>query len=232
MATFYTSDRVIPMRLLSLLVMTWVLNAAPLELSGLKLRNVKAESVTYKGRSAIRVSDPQPEGVPDGARLAMVNGAQFENGVIEVDLAGDTAPGADPIYRGFTGISFHVEGDGVRHETIYLRPKNGRSEDQLQRNHSVQYMAFPDWPWQKLREETPGKYESYVDLVPGEWTKVKIVVQGEKARLYVGGAEQPVLVVNDLKHGKAGGGVALFVGPGTVAHFANLKIATDASSGK
>jgi hypothetical protein len=40
-----------------------------------------------------------------------------------------------------------------------------------------------------------------VDLVPGEWTKIKIDVSGAKAQLYVNGALQPVLVVNDLKLG-------------------------------
>jgi len=75
-----------------------------------------------------------------------------------------------------------------------------------------------------LRKEFPEKYESYVDLVPGKWTRVKIEVRGDKARLYVGGGQQPVLVVNDLKLGPRQGQIALWVGPGTVAHFADLRI--------
>jgi hypothetical protein len=103
-------------------------------------------------------------------------------------------------------------------------PKNGRSEDQLQRNHSAQYESEPEYPWQRLRQETPGKYETYVDLVPGDWTKVRIEVHGGKARLFVNGSNQPVLVVNDLKHGQSSGSIALWIGPGTVAHFSNLRI--------
>ena len=76
----------------------------------------------------------------------------------------------------------------------------------------------------KLRQETPGQYESYVDLVPGEWTKIKIEVLGTKARLYVNDSSQPVLVVNDLKHGDTQGAVALWIGMGTEAYFANLRI--------
>ena len=114
--------------------------------------------------------------------------------------------------------------DGTRYECFYLRPKNGRSDDQLQRNHSAQYISAPEFLWQRLRSETPAKYETYVDLVPGEWTKMKIDVRGDKARLYVNGAEQPVLIVNDLKHGDSKGAIALWVGPGTVAHFANLRV--------
>jgi hypothetical protein len=57
------------------------------------------------------------------------------------------------------------------------------------------------------------------------WTKYKIEVQGRKARLYVHGAEQPSLVVNDMKLEPKEGGVALWVGPGTEGYFSNLKIA-------
>jgi hypothetical protein len=190
----------------------------------LQLKNVKAELVTFKGRDAVRVSDTASADTPDGLRYAVIGGTDFQDGAIEVDLAGDTQSGAAPEFRGFTGIAFRMSADGARYETVYLRPKNGRAEDQLQRNHSVQYDAQPDFPWQKLRQETPGKYETYADLVPGEWTKLRIEVHGEKARVFVNGAEQPALVVNDLKHGLSKGTLALWVGPKTLAHFSNLRI--------
>jgi hypothetical protein len=50
-------------------------------------------------------------------------------------------------------------------------------------------------------------------------------VDGERARLYVHGNEQPTLIVNDVKSGAdASGCVALWLEPGTVAHFRNLTI--------
>lgn len=67
-------------------------------------------------------------------------------------------------------------------------------------------------------------YESYVDLAPGEWTRVRIEVRAGKARLFVHGAAQPCLIVNDLKQDLGAGAIALWVGPGTVAHFANLRV--------
>ena len=73
-------------------------------------------------------------------------------------------------------------------------------------------------------EGAPGRYKSYVDLVPGDWTKIKIEVSGVKVRLYVNDSPQPVLVVNDLKHGHCEGTVALWIGLGTEASFANLRI--------
>jgi hypothetical protein len=89
----------------------------------------------------------------------------------------------------------------------------------LQRNHSVQYISIPGFEWQKLRSDTPGKYESYTDLIPGQWTQMKIQVAGSRARLYVNGAEQPTLIVNDLKQSSVNGAIALWVGAGNHCSF-------------
>ncbi len=193
-------------------------------LDGLKVRRVTAEPVTFKGRKAIRVTDAvgtAGEGNED--RLVIVTGTEFQDGVMEIDLVGEPGPGSSEQARGFVGLAFRVAPDVSKFECIYLRPTNGRAEDQVRRNHSVQYVSFPDFPWYRLRKEFPEKYETYVDLVPGEWTKVKIEVRGFKARLYAHGAAQPALLVNDLKLGEARGGIALWIGPGTVAHFSNLR---------
>jgi len=159
-------------------------------------------------------------------KLVLIGGTEdFTNGVIEIDLAGRPGAGASGQACGFVGVAFRVAPDVSKFECIYLRPANGRAEDQGRRNHSVQYISFPEYPWARSRKETPEKYESYVDLEPGAWTKVRIAVQGEQARLYVHGNAQPTLVVNDLKLGPgAKGAVALWIGPGTEAHFANLRI--------
>ena len=61
--------------------------------------------------------------------------------------------------------------------------------------------------------------------LPAQWIHVKIVVAGDKARLYVNRAEQPTLIVNDVKTGAAGrGAVALWFEGSTIAHYANLRI--------
>ena len=188
-------------------------------LDGRALRRVKAEPVSYKGRKALRITS---EGGDNG--FAIVAGPEFQDGTIEVDLAGEPGPGAQSQARGFVGVAFRMAPDAAKFELFYLRPTNGRADDQERRNHSTQYDSFPDYPWSRLRKETPGKYESYVDLVPGEWTKVKITVSGVKSRLYVHGSEQPTLVVNDLKLGLTKGAIGLWIGPGTVAHFSNLRV--------
>lgn len=194
-----------------------------LALNKLELRNVKAKAVTYRGHAAMRVADAGPN-VGNAEALAIIRGSSFRDGTIELNMSGNTAPNAPAFMRGFVGVAFRVSKDGSHFECFYLRPKNGRSEDQLQRNHSVQYVSIPGFDWQELRTMTPGKYESYSDLVPGQWTHVKIWVKGQRTRLFVGGAEQPVLVVNGLKQPVASGSIALWVGPGTIAYFSDLKI--------
>ena len=222
--------------------------AIPLDSTdGLKPTNAKIEAVTYKGRKALRVTDAAPQGTSDEGRFVVITGSHFEDGAIEVDVAGDRIPGAPESARGFVGIAFRfassptvpspvapssgasspVTGDRSAFEAFYLRPYNGRSEDQLQRNHSAQYFSSPEYPWNRLREESPGKYETYVDLVPGEWTHMKIEVKGDKARLYVNGATQPTLVVNPLLHGNSKGAVALFISVGSLAHFSNLRVSNE-----
>ncbi len=185
-------------------------------------KNVAIAQTNYKGRSAIQVI--ATPGAANASSYAVVKDALFRDGTIEVDLAGQPAAGAGGGARGFIGIAFRLQGDG-RYEYIYLRPTNGRAEDQIRRNHSTQYSSHPDFDFARSRQEAPEKYESYVDLQPGVWTKYKIEVDGRTARLYVHGAEQPCLIVNDLKLEPRQGGVGLWVGPGTEGYFSNLKIA-------
>jgi hypothetical protein len=192
---------------------------------GLEAHGVAIEPVTYQGRKAVRVVEQSKAGETSSVGgIAVLPGASFHDGVIEVELAGKPAAGAPGDARGFVGIVFRANADASKYECVYLRPTNGRADDQLRRNHSTQYISIPEYEWFRLRQETPGKYESYVDLVPGEWTKVRIEVSGVKMRLYVNGSAQPVLVVNDLKHGDGSGVVALWIGPGTEAYFADLRI--------
>jgi hypothetical protein len=187
----------------------------------LTAKNASIAQVTFKGRSAVRVLADANAG--NAMSYAVVNGTSFRDGTIEVELAGQPAAGAAEAARGFIGIAFRLQSDGA-YEYIYLRPTNGRADDQVRRNHSTQYSAHPIFDFARSRQEAPEKYESYVDLEPGVWTTFKIEVDGLKARLFVHGAAQPCLIVNDMKLPVRAGGVALWVGPGTEGYFANLKV--------
>jgi hypothetical protein len=73
--------------------------------------------------------------------------------------------------------------------------------------------------------EAPERYESYVDIGLDQWIHLKIVVRDSDARLYVNGAEQPSLIVSDLKLGPdQRGGVGFWIESGTIGYFSNLQI--------
>jgi len=201
----------------------FVLLALPLcaqTVDQLEGHNVAVSDAQFQGKHAVRL-EAKPDAV-NGESYAVLKGTRFHNGTIEVSLAGKPAANAGAGARGFIGIAFRLQGG--RYEYIYLRPTNGRADDQVRRNHSTQYGAHPDYGFDRMRKDFPEKYESYVDLEPGVWTRYRIVIDGMKARLYVNGAAQPCLVVNDMKLGDSEGGVALWVGPGTDGYFADLKI--------
>jgi hypothetical protein len=193
--------------------------------AALELVNGKTEITTYRGRPALHLLPLPGRETGDGAMLAILKGTEFRDGAIEVDVSGAPRPGAEPGMKGFIGIAFRAQSHGSAHELIYLRPSNGRAADQLTRNHSVQYVSDPDFGWERLRKETPGVYESYADLEPGAWTRIRIEVSGTRARLYVNGASQPCLIVNDLKRGESHGPIALWAHETTEAYFADLTIA-------
>jgi hypothetical protein len=195
------------------------LTGQALDVGRLELRNVRAEAVQYRAAAAVRLV-----GATDGDGMAVIKGSRFHDGSIDVDVAGAPGKGAAGDARGFIGICFRMQSDGAHFETFYIRPTNGRAADQLRRNHSTQYTSSPDWPWERLRKETPGVYESYADMQPGEWTHLRLVVNGREASLYVGGATQPCLLIHDLKLGDVEGTVALWIGPGTEGYFKDLKI--------
>jgi hypothetical protein len=211
----------------SLLVSAAVLARTGIAPADLELMNLSATPVTYRSRAAVELKDLGAPGTDEGG-MAVVRGTELRDGTIEVMLTGDRLPTADDSARGFVGVAFRVAEDRSRYECFYLRPTNGRADDQLRRNHSAQYMAMPEFPWNRLRAESPGQYESYVDLVPGEWTRVRIEVSGQRASLYVNESPQPTLIVRDLKLRSRAGAVALWVGPGTVAHFEGLRVAPTA----
>src|SRR5437667_10778475 len=166
-------------------------NVPGIALDQLELHNVKAEAVNYNGKPAVRV-DALPEAA-NGASYAILKGSRFHNGTIEVELAGKPGANAGPGARGFIGIAFRVQGN--RFEYIYLRPTNGRADDQIRRNHSTQYAAYPEFDFDRLRKGSPEEYESYVDLEPGVWTKCGIGIVGTMARQLVHGAAQSSLNV-------------------------------------
>ena len=186
---------------------------------GLEYVRTVPKPVTYRNVKALQLV-----AAADNDSVALVKDLDFKDGALEVDLAGLPGPGAANTARGFVGVAFRSAPHAAAFDCFYLRPTNGRADDQLRRNHSAQYVSEPDYGWERLRTQTPGVYESYVDLEAGAWTTLRIEVEGGHARLFVNGSKQPVLVVNDMKGPPAVGRVALWIDAGTDAHFSRLRV--------
>jgi hypothetical protein len=182
-------------------------------------QNVKTEATEYLGRKCVRViGDPNKDG------FALLKGVDFQDGVIEAEIAlkVTTPPGVH--MPGFVGIAFRAKADASKYELFYLRPGNSHSPDQGMRNHSVQYTSEPEHGWYTLRRNWPWVYESHAELAFEKWTKVRIEVAGREAKLFVNGDAGPALVVDGLKGESLRGGVALWGYAGEEAYFSNVKI--------
>lgn len=131
---------------------------------GLRLHNVTAEPATLQGKTGIKVTmsqDAQRQFLGKTAeeqqklataggtveQLAMIEGLEFDNGVIEAEIAGAPMTGAFAGACGFVGVAFRLQSDMRTYDAFYLRPTNGRADDQVRRNHSAQYISHPEWTW-------------------------------------------------------------------------------------
>ena len=160
----------------------------------------------------------------DEPTYAKLKDVQMKDGIIEVMVLSRLLDDAPDYARGFIGIAFRINQDDTQFESIYIRPTNGRTEDEQRRAHAIQYFSYPDYKFFRTREETPGKYESGADIGLDEWVHIRIVVIGSIATLYLNHSDQPSLVVNDLKQGPdAVGSIALWVDIGTEGYFKDLK---------
>ncbi len=203
------------------------LNAQVIDLSKIILAPVQVSmsKVELDGHKAIRVTKDTAVKKADEATFVRVNDINFQDGVIEVRLLSRLLPTASPQDRGFIGIAFRISEANDRFECIYIRPTNGRAEQQLRRNRSTQYFSFPDYKFDRLRKEAAGEYESYADMGLNEWITLRIEVKGAGAKLFINNNPQPALVVNDLKHGaNLRGAIGFFVDQGTEGFFSEMKL--------
>jgi len=188
--------------------------------TGLVALKVKPDAVKYLGRESVRIT---VEG-EDHEGLALLSGTDFQDGVIEADIAlkATTPPGVR--YPGFVGIAFRVRPDVSHYELFYVRPGNSDAPDQAMRNHAVQYVSEPDFGWYRLRREWPSIYESHAELAMETWTHVRIQVAGRAPKLYLNGSSKPSLVVDGLKGEDLHGAVGLWGFTDEEAYFSNVRI--------
>ncbi|MEA5140965.1 LamG domain-containing protein [Arcicella rigui] len=160
----------------------------------------------------------------DEATFVRIKNIDFQEGTIEVKVLSRLLKTASPSDRGFIGLAYHINADNSKFDCIYIRPTNGRADDQVRRNHSIQYFSFPDFKFNRLRKEKPEMYESYADMGLNEWITIKIVVKGKQAKLFLNDNTQPSLIVNEPLGENTSGALGLFVDVGTEGYFRDLKV--------
>lgn len=204
-----------------------VISAQNIKLDNNNLTAVQTSMSTeiIDGKKAIRVTK-SPEVIKDDeATYVRVNTVRdFQDGVIEVQVLSRLLKDAPSHARGFIGLAFRINDDNSKFESIYVRPTNSAADDQLRRNRTIQYFAFPDFKFTDSRKSAPGVYETYADIAMNEWIDLKIEIKGSRARLFINGAKKPNFIVNDLKLAGQKGGIGLFVDIGTEGFFRNLKV--------
>lgn len=199
-----------------------------------ELKNVTGSIIALDGEKVLKIErdlNALPfdvknlESTVDEPTYAKFLNVDFENGIIEVKmLSRIQEPSPFKSAQGFIGVAFRIsEGDSA-FESIYLRPKVGRSDNQFSRNHTVQYYAYPDYKFDKLRKEAEGMYETTAPVDINEWITMRIEVMGEKAYMYINNSKYSTFVVNKMKGKTTHGAVALWVDIGTIGYFKDLKI--------
>jgi hypothetical protein len=198
--------------------------------AGATLHTVTAAPAEYKGRNALRVeftdeANKGPPGVLIDMPTFVLIPTNFKNGTIEVDILGRLNRKALPDARAFVGLAYRVVDAEARFESVYLRPLNGRktSPPSPRDKRAIQYFAYPDWKFDRLRKEYPdGRYESGADIADDEWITLKLDIDDARVRVSIYDKEE--LVLTETKAAPEAGGIGLWVGRGTEGYFANLRI--------
>ncbi len=168
----------------------------------------------YKNQSgAVEMNAAQGDG------LAILTEFEFEKGTIEVELKGENSPG-----RSFIGIAFNIE-DGETFEAVYFRPFNFVADEQIRKDHMVQYICHPDYTWSKLREERTGEFENEISAPPSpnDWFNVIIEISDNEVVVLVDMIALPVLEIDRLTETKSQK-IGLWTGNGSSGRFKNLVI--------
>jgi hypothetical protein len=174
----------------------------------------EAETLVFQGENwSPRANVARVEALDGREALYLERGriwlddAAFQDGVIEFELRMD-----QPV-QGFAGVSFRAA-DFANFEDLYLRSHLSGQAD------AVQYMPVINGSgaWQI---HAAGEGWAAAPFRHGEWMSVRLVVEGDRADLYVDG-EEPVLHMPDLKADLGAGGLALRASGRQGFHFANF----------
>ncbi|RDB02558.1 hypothetical protein [Runella aurantiaca] len=201
-----------------------------------ELHNVTGSVIDFQGKKVLKIERDlkalpfdanRLEATVDERHYARLVGLDdFENGTIEVKMYSQIQdPSPYPPAAGFIGLYFRIKEDDSEFESIYLRPKVGRINNQMARNHAVQYFSYPDFKFQTLRDKFPaGSYEGSAPVMLNEWITMRIEVNGETAEMFVNDLKYSSFIVNKMLGKNRKGYVGLYVDIATIGYFKDLKV--------
>lgn len=200
-----------------------------------ELHNITGSVIDFQGKKVLKIErdlkalpfdERNLESTVDDrhyARLLDVN--DFENGTIEIKMYSQLQnPAPYPGIAGFIGVYFRITEDDSAWESIYVRPKVGRVNNQLFRNHTVQYFSYPNFKFDTLRKIAPFKYEGSAPVSLNEWITMRIEINGESAEMFINNMKYSSFVVDKMLGKTKKGFVGLYVDIGTIGYFKDLKI--------
>lgn len=201
-----------------------------------ELHNVTGSVIKFEGKDVLKIERDLKaipfdvnniEGTVDEPHYARLMGLEdFENGTIEVKMYSQIQnPPPYPGVAGFIGVCFRIKEDDSAFEGIYVRPKVGRADKQMLRNHAVQYISYPHAKFDTLRKSyPPGSYEGSAPVSLKEWIKMRIEVNGETAEMFINDMKYSTFIVDKMLGKNKIGGVGLYVDIGTIGYFKDLKV--------
>jgi hypothetical protein len=200
-----------------------------------ELRNVTGSIIKFQGKKVLKIERDlkafpfdinRVEATVDDIHYArLLDLGDFENGTIEVKMYSQIQnPSPFAGAAGFIGVYYRIQEDDSAFESIYLRPKVGRAENQLHRNHTVQYFSYPNFKFDTLRKIAPFKYEGSAPVALNEWIKMRIEVNGETAEMFINDMKYSSFIVDKMLGKNKKGYVGLYVDIGTVGYFKDLKV--------
>jgi hypothetical protein len=200
-----------------------------------ELHNVTGEITDFQGKKVLKIErdlialpfdSTNIEATVDEAHYARLVGLEdFENGIIEVEMYSQLQhPAPYSGVAGFIGVYFNIQPADSAFEGLYVRPKVGRSTNQLFRNHAVQYIAYPTYKFDTLRKIAPFKYEGASPVALNEWIKMRIEVNGETAEMFINNEKYSSFIVDKRLSNNKSGAIGLYVDIGTIGYFRNLKV--------
>lgn len=195
-----------------------------LEKSNLLPNQVSMSFENLGGEKVLKIFKDSTIKAVDEPTFVRIKNLDFQDGIIEVKVLSKLLKTARPSDRGFIGLAFRIDEKNSKYESIYIRPTNGRAEDQIRRNHSIQYYSYPNFKFDRLRKESPEKYETYADMGLNEWITLRIEVKGNKAVLYINDQKSPNFIVTEMLGNLKSGGIGLWVDVGTEGYFKDLKV--------